>query len=146
MYCHRTTPKGALLFSKTPISSPKWLIHILSFPWHVHEIKYTRPSPAFPYCKQRKAGQGLGTRLHGLIVVLICKTPLPNGFSICEWEWSQFLCNFYLMCSKIAMNIIVLRFGVFKVGFWLVGLWSTVLNSCYNVFANREMIIYGSPG
>ena len=28
-----------------------------------HVRKYTRPSPAFPYCKRRKAGRGLGTRL-----------------------------------------------------------------------------------
>ena len=26
-------------------------------------INYPRPSPAFPYCKQRKARRGLGTRL-----------------------------------------------------------------------------------
>ena len=29
-----------------------------------HVRKDTRPSPAFPYCKQRKAGWGLGTRLY----------------------------------------------------------------------------------
>ena len=28
-----------------------------------HVRKCTRPSPAFPYCKRRKAGWGLGTRL-----------------------------------------------------------------------------------
>ena len=28
-----------------------------------HVRKCTRPSPAFPYCKRRKAGRGLGTRL-----------------------------------------------------------------------------------
>ena len=38
MYCYRTTPKGALLISKTPSSSPKWLTHNPSFPWYVHLV------------------------------------------------------------------------------------------------------------
>ena len=33
------------------------------YPDITHVIKVTRPSPAFPYCKRRKAGRGLGTRL-----------------------------------------------------------------------------------
>ena len=30
---------------------------------HAHVRKDTRLSPALPYCKRRKAGRGLGTRL-----------------------------------------------------------------------------------
>ena len=30
---------------------------------NTHVINYSRLSPTFPYCKQWKAGQGLGTRL-----------------------------------------------------------------------------------
>ena len=33
------------------------------YPYVTHVINYPRPSPAFPYCKRRKAGRGLGTRL-----------------------------------------------------------------------------------
>ena len=33
------------------------------YPYVTHMINYTRPSPTFPYCKRRKAGRGLGTRL-----------------------------------------------------------------------------------
>ena len=33
------------------------------YPYITHGINYTRPSPTFPYCKQRKAGRGLGTRI-----------------------------------------------------------------------------------
>ena len=33
------------------------------YPYVTHVINYSRPSPAFPYWKQRKAGWGLGTRL-----------------------------------------------------------------------------------
>ena len=33
------------------------------YPYITYVIRYTRLSPAFPYCKQRKAGRGLGTRL-----------------------------------------------------------------------------------
>ena len=32
-------------------------------PYVTHVINYSRPSPAFPYWKRRKAGRGLGTRL-----------------------------------------------------------------------------------
>ena len=34
-----------------------------SLPYVTHVINYSRPSPAFPYWKRRKAGRGLGTRL-----------------------------------------------------------------------------------
>ena len=34
------------------------------YPDVTHVRKDTRPSPALPYCKQQKAGRGLGTRLH----------------------------------------------------------------------------------
>ena len=37
--------------------SPLYLLYTLHI---THMIKYTRPSPAFPYCKWRKVGQGLG--------------------------------------------------------------------------------------
>ena len=33
------------------------------YPYVTHVINYSRPSPAFPYWKRRKAGRGLGTRL-----------------------------------------------------------------------------------
>ena len=33
-------------------------LYLLSIPYITHVIKCTRPSPAFPYCKRRKAGQG----------------------------------------------------------------------------------------
>ena len=33
------------------------------YPYVTHVINYSRPSTAFPYCKRRKAGWGLGTRL-----------------------------------------------------------------------------------
>ena len=33
------------------------------YPYVTHVINYTRPSLSFPYCKRRKAGQGLGMRL-----------------------------------------------------------------------------------
>ena len=33
------------------------------YPDVTHVRKDTRPSPALPYCKRRKAGRGLGTRL-----------------------------------------------------------------------------------
>ena len=36
------------------------------YPYVTHVIYYTRPSPAFPYCKRWKAGWGLGTRLVSL--------------------------------------------------------------------------------
>jgi len=46
------------------------LAHVQSNPFYhpfypniTHVRKDTRPSPAFPYCKRRKAGRGLGTRL-----------------------------------------------------------------------------------
>ena len=35
------------------------------YPDVTHVRKDTRPSPALPYCKRRKAGRGLGTRLRG---------------------------------------------------------------------------------
>ena len=38
-------------------------LHLLSTLYVTHVIKYSRPSTAFPYCKRRKAGQGLGMRL-----------------------------------------------------------------------------------
>ena len=40
------------------------------YPDVTHVGENTRPSPAFPYCKLRKAGWGLGTRLDrkGLII------------------------------------------------------------------------------
>ena len=37
------------------------------YPYVTHVINYSRPSPAFPYWKRRKAGQGLGTRLPELL-------------------------------------------------------------------------------
>ena len=47
------------------------LIHIQSNPFYhpiyldvTHVRKDTRPSPAFPYCKRRKAGRGLEMRLY----------------------------------------------------------------------------------
>ena len=33
------------------------------YPYVTHVMNYSRPSTAFPYCKRRKAGRGLGTRL-----------------------------------------------------------------------------------
>ena len=33
------------------------------YPYVTHVMNYSRPSPAFPYWKRRKAGRGLGTRL-----------------------------------------------------------------------------------
>ena len=33
------------------------------YPYVTHVVNYSRPSPAFPYWKRRKAGRGLGTRL-----------------------------------------------------------------------------------
>ena len=33
------------------------------YPYVTHVINYSRPPPAFPYWKRRKAGRGLGTRL-----------------------------------------------------------------------------------
>ena len=48
----------------------KWtsaLIEVSSLPsvylYIIHMINYSSPSPAFLYCKGRKAGWGLGTRL-----------------------------------------------------------------------------------
>ena len=38
-------------------------LYFLSTLYVTHTINYSRPSPVFPYCKQWKAGQGLGTRL-----------------------------------------------------------------------------------
>ena len=38
-----------------------------------HVRKCTRPSPAFPYCKRRKAGRGLGTRLELRRVRVDCR-------------------------------------------------------------------------
>ena len=38
-------------------------LYLLSTLYVTHVITYSRPSTAFPYCKQPKAGWGLGTRL-----------------------------------------------------------------------------------
>ena len=38
-------------------------LYLLSTLYVTHMIKYSRPSTAFLYCKRRKAGRGLGTRL-----------------------------------------------------------------------------------
>ena len=38
------------------------------YPYVTHVINYPRLSPAFPHCKRRKAGRGLGTRLDFLQV------------------------------------------------------------------------------
>ena len=38
-------------------------LYLLSTLYITHVIKYSRPSTTFPYCKWRKAGWGLGTRL-----------------------------------------------------------------------------------
>ena len=48
--------------------SPFYLLSTL----HITDvINYSRPSPAFPYCKRWKAGRGLGMRLvHECITVL----------------------------------------------------------------------------
>ena len=37
------------------------------YPYVTHVINYSRPSPAFPYWKRRKAGRGLGTRLRSTL-------------------------------------------------------------------------------
>ena len=39
------------------------------YPYVTHVINYSRPSPAFPYWKRRKAGRGLGTRLTKMHIV-----------------------------------------------------------------------------
>ena len=38
-------------------------LYLLSTLYVTHVIKYFKPSTAFPYCKRRKAGRGLGMRL-----------------------------------------------------------------------------------
>ena len=43
-------------------------LYLLSTLYVTHVIKYSRPSTAFPYCKRRKAGRGLGTRLFPTLV------------------------------------------------------------------------------
>ena len=52
------------------------------YPYVTHVINYSRPSPAFPYWKRRKAGRGLGTRLFLTRVAKITKITvqprLPN--------------------------------------------------------------------
>ena len=47
----------------TPIHVQSNPFTTLFYPDVTHVRKDTRPSPAFPYCKRRKAGWGLGTRL-----------------------------------------------------------------------------------
>ena len=48
--------------------------YLLSTLYVTHVIKYFRPSTAFPYSKQRKAGWGLGTKLRKLSKWLIRTT------------------------------------------------------------------------
>ena len=41
------------------------------YPYVTHVINYSRPSPAFPYWKRRKAGRGLGRGYSGLVSVIL---------------------------------------------------------------------------
>ena len=49
------------------------------YPYVTHVINYSRPSPAFPYWKRRKAGRGLGTRLIcSSTLCIVMNTPPPH--------------------------------------------------------------------
>ena len=53
-------------------------------------INYTRPFPAFSYCKRRKAGRGLGTRVD----------TIPASYKTVQTKWAENRCQ-YMNCDCV---------------------------------------------
>ena len=82
-------------------------------------INYTRPSPVFPYCKRRKAGQGLGMRLRKSVYMYNYKG---------ETGWNLTLVLAHTVVSwKTAHSLLLAQFcSMIRV--WTTGLyWSYML-------------------
>ena len=59
---------GTSMIRLHSIKSSLRSLYLLSTLYVTHVINYSRPSTAFPYCKQWKGGWGLGRRLGGNFV------------------------------------------------------------------------------
>ena len=83
-------------------------LYLLSTLYVTHVIKYSRPSTAFPYCKRRKAGRGLGTRL----VFAYCKRSKTGageglGTRLSLWIMSSISQCCYIRVSMSLMTKII---------------------------------------
>ena len=67
--CQNFTVNYAIMCVGTSTSTYAQLspLYLLSILYVTHVMNFPRPSTAFPYCKRRKAAQGLGTKISGQV-------------------------------------------------------------------------------
>ena len=83
-----------------------------------HVVNYSRPSPAFLYCKRRKAGRGLGTRLLSSVITVIYSIITYGSISKpILVTTSRDVASDYTCCSK---------FNHFDSEWWLATIWCKV--------------------